>query len=127
MSKKILVIDDEQAIRRLFVLALADTPYQVDTAETGAMGVEMEKTNQYGVIFLDLKMPDLNGIETLRELRKINKEVPIFIITTLYGEYFDELKEAKKSGMDFEVLRKPFGSKDIQMVVRSLLDGPLLY
>ncbi len=72
-------------------------------------------------------MPDLNGIETLRELRKINKEVPIFIITTLYGEYFDELKEAEKSGMDFEVLRKPFGSKDIQMVVRSLLDGPLLY
>jgi len=127
MSKKILVIDDEQAIRSSFVLALSDTPYHVDIADTGAMGVEMEKANQYDVIFLDLKMPDLNGVETLRELRKNNKEVPIYIVTALYGEYFDELKEAEKNGMDFEVLRKPLGSRQIQMVARSLLDGPIMY
>ena len=125
MGKRILVIDDEEAIRKAFVLALEDTAYQVDTAESGEKGIEMEKEANYDLIFLDLKMPGMNGVETLRELRKMDKDVPIYIITAFYEEFFEELKGVEKDGIDFEVLRKPFRSEQIVLTAKSMLNGPI--
>jgi len=126
MGKRILVIDDEEAIRKAFVLALEDTAYQVDTAESGEKGIEMAKEANYDLIFLDLKMPGMNGVETLRELRKMDKDVPIYIITAFYEEFFEELKGVEKDGIDFEVLRKPFRSEQIVLTAKSMLNGPIL-
>ena len=53
MTKHILVIDDEEAIRKSFVLALEDTGYIVDTAESGTKGVQMQTEKKYDVIFLE--------------------------------------------------------------------------
>jgi DNA-binding response OmpR family regulator len=128
MDKKmnrILVIDDEEAIRKSFVLALEGTEYQMDTAESGKKGIEMEKGGKYDLIFLDLKMPGLNGVETLRELRKIDEGVPIYIITAFYEEFFEELKGAEKDGIEFEVLRKPFSGDQILLTAKSILKGPI--
>ncbi len=128
MTKKmnrILVIDDEEAIRKSFVLALEETEYQVDTAESGEKGIEMEKGGKYDLIFLDLKMPGLNGVETLQELRKIDKGVPIYIITAFYEEFFEELKGSEKDGIEFEVLRKPFSGDQILLTAKSILKGPI--
>ncbi len=125
MSKRILVIDDEEAIRKSFALSLEDSGYQVDGAESGEVGIDMEKKKPYDLIFLDLKMPGLNGVETLRELRKINKEVPIYIITAFYGEFFDQLRQAEKEAISFEVMKKPIGAEQITLVVKSILEGPI--
>ncbi len=122
MSKNLLVIDDEKGIRKSFVLALEGTEYRVDTAESGKRGIEMEKRGSYDIIFLDLKMPGLNGVETLREIIKTTRDVPIYIITAFYEEYFEELKSAEKEGIDFEVLRKPFSSDQIVLAVKSILN-----
>ena len=122
MSKSLLVIDDEEGIRKSFVLALEDSEYRVDTAESGERGIEMGKEGNYDLIFLDLKMPGLNGVETLRELRKTTRGVPLYIITAFYEEYFEELKSAEKEGIDFEVLRKPFKSDQIVLTVKSILN-----
>ena len=127
MGKRILVIDDEEAIRKAFVLALEDTAYQVDTAESGGKGIEMEKEANYDLIFLDLKMPGMNGVETLGELRKMDKDVPIYIITAFYEEYFVELKGVEKDGIDFEVLQKPFNSDQIILTTDSILKGPIAH
>jgi DNA-binding response OmpR family regulator len=121
MSKRILVIDDEEAIRKSFVLALEDTEYQLDTAESGEEGIEMEKEGKYDLIFLDLKMPGLNGVETLRELRKIDESVIVYIITAFYEEFFEELKGIEKDGIEFEVLRKPFTGEQIILTAKSVL------
>ena len=127
MSKRILVIDDQYAMRKSFALALEDTEYQMDTAESGEKGIEMEKEGKYDLIFLDLKMPGLNGVETLQELRKIDEGVPVYIITAFYEEFFEELKGAQKDGITFEVLRKPFTSEQIVLTAKSVLNGPICH
>ncbi len=127
MSKDILVIDDEMVIRESFVLALKDRGYEIDTAETGEEGIEKERNKKYDLIFLDLKMPGMDGIEVLREIRKRNKETPIYIITAFYREFFDDLKTVKEEGIDFELAKKPIRGEQILLVAKSVLEGPISY
>ena len=123
MSKRILVIDDEEAIRKSFTLALEDTGYQVETAVSGEQGINKAQGTKYDLIFLDLKMPGLDGAQTLWELRNMDKDTPIYIITAFYDEFFDQLSNAAKAGIEFEVLRKPIGSAQIVLITKSVLEG----
>ncbi len=125
MNNRILVIDDDEALRKLFVLTLEDMPYQVDTAKSGEQGIELEQKTKYSLIFLDLKMPGLNGVETLRRLRQIDPGVPIYIVTAFHKEFLDQLGTAAEDGLSFEVLSKPVGADEIQLLVRSVLEGPV--
>src|SRR4030043_17685 len=111
MNKNILVIDDDIAVRRSFALAFEDTHYSVDTAESGEKGIHRTQNTKYDLIFLDLKMPGMDGVQTLRELRKMDRDVPIYIITAFYEEFVGQLKSAEVDGIDFELLRKPIGAE----------------
>jgi len=124
MPKRILVIDDESAIRKSFQLALEDSGYAVQTVESGEKGIEAVQKDKYDLIYLDLKMPGMNGAETLRHLRKILPQVPVYIITAFYEEFFDDLKIAVKEGIEFEVLRKPVDMDQIHTVTKGILEGP---
>ncbi len=123
MNKRILVIDDEEAIRKSFSLSLMDSGYEVETVELGEKGIEKAGKERYDLIYLDLKMPGLNGVETLRELRKIDRDVRIYIVTAFYGEFFAELKKATEDGIDFEVLTKVLGSDQIAGITKGVLEG----
>ena len=123
MSKRILVIDDEEAARMSFTLALEDTGFEVDTAESGEMGLQMKRDAEYDLIFLDLKMPGINGVQTLREIRKTDKEVPVYIVTAFHKEFFERLKIARRERLDFEVLKKPIGNEEIVLLTKSILGG----
>ena len=125
MSKRILVIDDEEAIRKLFVETLKGTPYQVDTAKSGEQGIDLEQKTRYDLVFLDLKMPGLNGVETLRRLWELDPGVPVYIITAFHKEFLDELGSAAEDGISFKTLYKPVGVDEINLVVRSVLEGPV--
>lgn len=125
--KRILVIDDDEGIRKLFLLSLEGKGFQIDTAESGEKGIEILQQTKYDLIYLDLKMPGMNGVETLRELRKMNKDVPVYIITAFHEEYFDQLKAAEQNGIDFELLKKPFDSEQLILVTKGILDGPERY
>jgi DNA-binding response OmpR family regulator len=127
MTKRILVIDDDEAIRKSFVLALEDMPYQVDTAASGEKGIEMEQNANYDLIFLDMKMPGLNGAQTLLRLREIDKDVPVYIVTAFYKEFFEELRKAQEDGIDFEIAKKPIGIDEIVLIAKSVLEGPEAY
>ena len=127
MWKNILVIDDNEAIRKSFKLALEDEGYNIYTAESGEKGLEMRKKSNYDLFFIDLKMPGMNGVETLKEIRKIERDVPIYIITAFHKEFMDELKSAVDDGISFEILQKPIGSEQIVLTVRSIFEGPAIY
>jgi CheY-like chemotaxis protein len=125
--KRILVIDDDEAVRKLFLLSLEETGYNVYTVSSGMDGIKAFKEGQYDLIFLDLKMPGMNGVETLRKLRKIDRVVPVYIITAFHDEFFSQLKKAEEEGMDFDVLRKPFDRRQLITATKGILEGPTSY
>ena len=118
----ILIIDDDIGIRESLLLVLGDAGYQVDTVESGEQGIQKVKRNKYSLIFLDIKMAGMNGIETLQEIRKMGKKIPVYIITAFQREYFRQLEDAKQDGMDFEVVEKPFDRKRLLSLVKGILE-----
>lgn len=125
MNKQILVIDDDEAIRKSFKLALDGVGYRVDAAESGKIGIREAQKTAYDLIFLDLKMPGLNGVETLRELRKVHITVPVYIVTAFHKEFFKDLKILTEDGTEFELLRKPIGGDEILDLADSVLGRKL--
>ena len=122
MNKHILVIDDDIGIRESLSLVLGDAGYQVDTVESGEQGIEKVKRNNYDLIFLDIKMAGMDGIQTLREIRKMGKKIPVYIITAFQKEYFRQLEGAMQDGVDFEVIEKPFDRKRLLSLVEDILE-----
>jgi DNA-binding response OmpR family regulator len=121
VSKRILIIDDDEVVRTSFILALEDIGFKVDTAESGEKGLQMKEDSKYDLIFLDLKMPGMNGVETLRQIRKNDKNVPIYIFTAFHKEFMDQLKVAAGEGYDFEIMQKPM-SLDIVSITKHILE-----
>ncbi len=123
MSKRILVIDDDLAIRKSFALTLEDTDCQVDTAESGEVAIDKASNTEYDLIFLDLKMPGINGVETLIRLRDSGHKMPIYIVTAFHEEFIDQLRVADEEGYDFELMRKPIESQDLVRITKAILEG----
>ncbi len=123
MIKRILIIDDEIIFRKLFTRALEDTPYKVDTAESGEKGFELLKKLKYDLIFLDLYMPGISGIDVLREIRKTDEEVPIHIVSAFYKEFLEEINLATRDGLKFEITHKSITLNQIVSIAKETLEG----
>ena len=78
---KILIIDDERSIRRALTEILEFENYTVESVEDGIAGIEEAKNNNYDVIFCDIKMPQMDGIEVLTKLKNDGLETPIIMIS----------------------------------------------
>ncbi len=127
MSKRTLVIDDDLAIRKSFALALEDADCQVDTAESGEEGIDKASNTKYDLIFLDLKMPGINGVESLIRLRDDGHKTPVYIITAFHEEFMDQLRVAADEGYEFEVMQKPMMSEDLVTITKAVLEGARAY
>ena len=123
MGTRILVVDDEAAVRKSFSLALKNLPYELEFAENGLIALEKMDNQVFDLIYLDLKMPKMDGIETLLQIRKRNPSVPVYIVTAFHKEFFDELQGARHSNIDFELMMKPIGRDQIIEVTHSILEG----
>lgn len=124
MGERILVIDDDKFVRQSFIFALEGEGYLLDTVETGETGLEKLAAQKYDLVFLDLKMPGMNGVQVLRELRGIDKDVPVYIITAFQEEFLSQLSEAEEDGLNFELVSKPINSETILLVTKSILGEP---
>lgn len=122
MKKKILVVDDEKAVRNSFLLTFEDSDYDVDTAESGIQGITKVKNHEYALIFLDLKMPEMSGVETLKEIKKVKKNIPVYIITAFHKDFFHDLEKAVNQGYEFELLQKPLKSDRLYEIVDNILN-----
>ncbi len=124
MAKRVLAVDDEEGIRDAFLLALEDSGYDVDTASTGEEALEKSAQQKPDLLFLDLRMPGMGGVETLRRFRRVHPDTPVYIVTAFYQEFFEPLKALEADGIRFQIARKPLGADDILEITRSVLSGP---
>lgn len=90
---KIMVVDDEEDFRKLMIFWLNSKGYMVLAARDGKEAIELFKKESPDIIFLDLNMPVMDGATTLEHLRKINKDVPVIIISA----YVDDQPKIKKA------------------------------
>lgn len=127
MSIRILVIDDEEAIRKLFISALKGTGYQVETAKSGEQGIEKARETKFNLIFIDLKMPGMDGVKTLRELWKMGQTVPIYIVTAYYDDFIDQLQSAANDAISFQVIRKPVSVDEIRSIAEVVAEHRIQY
>jgi DNA-binding response OmpR family regulator len=114
---KVLLVDDEVAFVNTLAQRLRMRKLLVDTVYDGAQALSYIKEIEPDVIVLDLKMPGLHGIEVLREIKKIKREVQVIILTG-HGTDKDE-EEAKKLG-GFDFLRKP---ADIELLLAKIKEA----
>ncbi|OGC00797.1 MAG: two-component system response regulator [candidate division NC10 bacterium RIFCSPLOWO2_12_FULL_66_18] len=84
--KTILVVDDEEAIRLLYREELSEAGYQVQVAANGSEALRMAQQSRPDLMTIDIKMPGMDGIELLRKVREIYRDLPI-IICTAYGDF----------------------------------------
>jgi CheY-like chemotaxis protein len=88
--KKILVVDDEESIRFLYKEELEDEGYVVECAKDGEEAIEKVSVFKPDLISLDIKMPGMDGIETLKRIREKERQLPI-VLCSAYGEYKQDL------------------------------------
>jgi two-component system chemotaxis response regulator CheY len=78
---RILIVDDEQTVRDLVAKTLTTADYDVDTAPDGPSALDRLRTTEYDLLITDLKMPGMDGLSVIREVRRLTAELPIIIIT----------------------------------------------
>lgn len=115
----ILVVEDDSDIRDLMTNILKDAGHQVILAKNGDEGIATYQQNQTDLVITDIMMPEKDGIETIRELKKINKEVKIIAITGYRGR-FNRLPAAEFLGAQ-ETLLKPFTKADLLSTIDRLI------
>ena len=111
---RVLVVDDEQSVCIACSRVLEAEGYRVDHALSGRQGVEKVATGDYDLVLLDLKIPDLSGMDALAEIRGLRPEVTVVIITG-YATIQTSIEAIKKGAFDY--LPKPFTPEELSLVV----------
>lgn len=116
-NKKILVVDDEERIRRLIRMYLERDDFIVEEAENGKQALEMALEDDYDAILLDIMMPEMDGIEVCEELRK-EKMTPVIMLTAK-GEESNRVQGFEVGADDYIV--KPFSPREVVLRVKAVL------
>ncbi len=114
---KLLLIDDERALRRALTIGLRARGYEVIIAETGEDGLSMAALQTPDVIVLDLGLPDIDGVEVCRRIREWT-QTPILVLSAHHGEA--RKVEALNQGAD-DYITKPFGMAELEARLRVAL------
>lgn len=110
----ILVVDDEDSIRSIFRRFLKMKGFMVDEARSGVEAIEKVKTESYDLVFLDIIMKKMDGLETFKELRKLKPDLCVVMMTGFAVE--EKVREAMKLGA-FDYLYKPFDLNEIMAAI----------
>ena len=117
MANEILIVDDEDRIRRLLKLYLERESFEIHEASDGKEAYQLAMDNNYACILLDLMLPEMDGIEVASKLRE-HKDTPIIMLTAK-GEETNRV-EGFESGAD-DYIVKPFSPREVVLRVKALL------
>ena len=115
---KLLIIEDEAALRKALSKGFQKLDYTVDVAEDGEQALELYFSNLYNLVILDLNLPKLDGLDVLREIRKENKVIPVLILSAR-NEVSDKINGLDMGANDY--LAKPFHFDELEARTRALL------
>jgi DNA-binding response OmpR family regulator len=115
----ILVVDDERNIRNNLRSLLEAEGYKVDVAGNGDEGLQHVKEGRYDIVFVDIQMPKMDGLELLRYLQGIRRKLPVVMLTA-YGSAKSAVEAMKLGAVDF--LEKPFDPKAIKLLCQEILE-----
>jgi two-component system cell cycle response regulator DivK len=118
MSKKILVVEDQEDNRRIVRDLLTSAGFQLLEAATGKEGVRMAEANKPDLVLMDIQMPEMDGYEATRQIKARMGHIPIIVITS-YALSGDADK-AMASGADAYV-SKPFSPRDLLATIKRFL------
>ena len=118
-AASILVIDDEEIMREILEALLTREGYQVRLASSGEEGLELARSAPFDAAIVDVMMPGLDGIATLQELRKLDDDLPVLMITAFAS--VETAIAAMKLGA-FDYITKPFKNDEVLVVVRNAVE-----
>lgn len=113
---RLLVVDDEENIRFLFKEELEEEGYSVDVASNGLEALDKIKQAVFDLVILDIKMPGMNGIEALNEIKNMNKNLPV-ILCSAYGEFKQDFSSWASDGY----VVKSADTKELKQTIKDLL------
>ncbi len=120
MPERILVVDDELDMLMLLRMIIEDnTDYEVDTTNNPSEALKMVMENDYDLVISDLKMPGMDGLELFGEVREMDPDLPLIIITA-YGSLETSDEAIKKGVADF--ITKPFRKDSILFTINRVLE-----
>lgn len=111
----VLVVDDDEDLREILSVVLSSSGFNVLTAENGIEGMAVFKEHKVDAVISDVRMPKMDGVELLKNVRASNKDVPIFFLVTGFADISES--EAKNLGAN-GFLPKPY---DIDTITKSIL------
>jgi two-component system nitrogen regulation response regulator NtrX len=123
MKARILVIDDEAEIRRSVRMILEYEGYDVQEASSGPEGLALIEREPPDLVFMDIRMPGLDGLEALQKIRQINEALPVVIISG-HGTVATAVEATKLGAFDF--IEKPLASERVLVTIRNALDSTRL-
>jgi DNA-binding NtrC family response regulator len=116
---KILIIDDEAAIRKVLKEILISYEYEVDEVADGVSGLELIHKTSYDVVLCDIKMPKMDGIEVLTKIMEYTRDLPVIMISG-HGTIETAVESIKKGAFDY--LEKPLDLNRVSVTIRNALD-----
>src|SRR3990172_756781 len=120
---KILVVDDMKGMRLTLAVTIEEMGYDVTGVEDGYQAIDAVKKAHFDLIFMDIKMPGINGVQTFREIKKITPRSVVVMMTGFAVE--DLVKEALEEGA-FSVVYKPFDTDKVVSLVEAVLKTVLI-
>jgi two-component system nitrogen regulation response regulator NtrX len=123
MKARILVIDDEAEIRRSVRMILEYEGYDVQEAASGPEGLALIDREAPDLVFMDIRMPGLDGLEALQKIRQLNEALPVVIISG-HGTVSTAVEATKLGAFDF--IEKPLASERVLVTIRNALDSTRL-
>jgi two-component system response regulator HydG len=120
---KVLVVDDLKSSRLTLGGILEDEGHSVVLAENGYQAIEAAKQVPFDLVFMDIKMPGINGVQTFREVKKTNPQAAVIMMTAYSVE--DLVQEALEEGA-YTVVYKPFDMEHVVSIIESVLHRTLI-
>jgi chemosensory pili system protein ChpA (sensor histidine kinase/response regulator) len=120
---KILIVEDDTLLSKMYYSIFTSENYQVDTAINGEEGLEKARAGKPALILLDIMMPKLNGMEVLKKLKADPdvKNIPVVVLTNLAGDA--DIQTALNMGAVRYIIKSEHKPKEVEAIVREVLSG----